>query len=545
MPTTFPNANLRRGLIGAWCPSLGATGFSLLDRSGNNRHAVIGGNGRFSPNGTGQCLYVDNNSSTGQATVTGVNPQDVQSVSLWCAGPLTYGVASTQIAIGDSTDLGRTAISYSGGGWGVLCSTLGTNCWNASVSTAATISGVMTHVAMTKSNGKCTGFWVNGILLGGPTTSGSLSNGSAFLIGRRFDTSYGHYGWLDDIRIYNRQLTLAEIRLLAFRRGIGLSSVRKRYTLNYPIVTPPNRLYAKALGLWVPGSPKVNKNGFWASYTPTTATYHVDAVDWEARVRANGGTVSVGTLQAVSNFCTEIATAGIRSKLFRVNLFCGDNLQACLVPLYTSPTTGSAPVGGYAVDFNTGFLNSDYMEKGIGTGGLRGNGTAAKKLSTNLCPQDVTANSVTGHIGMYIPPFRLLVPNDTRVDNPVASIVGATRITFDWRNQPGSSAIGLKVSWGTGITGNGTANPFGLMMGDRSSTTRLDMYQQGVSVANGTTANSAMPPMIPYEIFSNQLSNYTSNPLFGYTLGSSLTATEHVAYSAAWNTFQAALSRSV
>jgi hypothetical protein len=367
---------------------------------------------------------------------------------------------------------------------------------------------------------------------------------SVGIFGKVATAAYGE-ALYDDCRIYNRILTLGEIRLLASRRGIGLTSTRKRPPCSYPITTPPDRLYGKSSGLWIPGVAEVNKNDFWASYSPQTTYYHAEAVAWEAAVRANSGTVSPETLQAVSNFCTAIDTAGIRGKLYRVNLFCGDNLRACLVPLYTSPVAGNAPVGGYAVDFNTGFLNSDYMEKGIGTGGLRGNGIAVKKLSTNLTPQDIVTNAATGHFGMYIPPWRLPVANHPTVDTPVASVVGGTRIYFDWRHQPGSSAIGLKINWGASITGSGIANPFGLMMGDRSSTTRVDMYRQGVSVANGTTPNGAMPPMVPYEIFSNQLSVYTANPLFGYTLGRSLTAAEHVAYSAAWNTFQAALRRNV
>ena len=31
----------KRGLVGAWCPSLGATGFRLLDRSGRNNHGTL------------------------------------------------------------------------------------------------------------------------------------------------------------------------------------------------------------------------------------------------------------------------------------------------------------------------------------------------------------------------------------------------------------------------------------------------------------------------------------------------------------------------
>jgi hypothetical protein len=35
--------SLRQGLVGAWCPSLGASGLSLIDRSGRGTHGTITG----------------------------------------------------------------------------------------------------------------------------------------------------------------------------------------------------------------------------------------------------------------------------------------------------------------------------------------------------------------------------------------------------------------------------------------------------------------------------------------------------------------------
>jgi hypothetical protein len=63
------------------------------------------------------------------------------------------------------------------------------------------------------------------------------------------------------------------------------------------------------------------------------ATVHPEAAAWAARVVANGGTVG-NSLAAVSKFCAAIASAGIRDRFYRLNLFCGSNLNAALVPLY-------------------------------------------------------------------------------------------------------------------------------------------------------------------------------------------------------------------
>lgn len=61
---------------------------------------------------------------------------------------------------------------------------------------------------------------------------------------------------------------------------------------------------------------------------------NADAQNWIDRVYANAGTVSQSTAQAVNAFCNAVDAAGLREKFLRLNLFCGSNLNAALVPLY-------------------------------------------------------------------------------------------------------------------------------------------------------------------------------------------------------------------
>jgi hypothetical protein len=61
---------------------------------------------------------------------------------------------------------------------------------------------------------------------------------------------------------------------------------------------------------------------------------NADAQSWINRVYGNGGTVSNSTAAAVNAFCDAIDAAGIRDRFYRLNLFCGTGLPACLVPLY-------------------------------------------------------------------------------------------------------------------------------------------------------------------------------------------------------------------
>jgi hypothetical protein len=89
-------------------------------------------------------------------------------------------------------------------------------------------------------------------------------------------------------------------------------------------------------------------------------------------VIANSGTVSATTMRAVSNFCTAINAAGIRSKFLRLNLVCGNNLAAARVPLYRGASATGTQYGS-AADTNIGPLTAnDYSE----ATGLQGNGTS-------------------------------------------------------------------------------------------------------------------------------------------------------------------------
>ena len=108
------------------------------------------------------------------------------------------------------------------------------------------------------------------------------------------------------------------------------------------------------------------------SKTMRTRTFHPEATAWRKAVIANSGTVSATTMRAVSNFCTAINAAGIRSKFLRLNLVCGNNLAAARVPLYRGASATGTQYGS-AADTNIGPLTAnDYSE----ATGLQGNGSS-------------------------------------------------------------------------------------------------------------------------------------------------------------------------
>ena len=107
----------------------------------------------------------------------------------------------------------------------------------------------------------------------------------------------------------------------------------------------------------------------------TRPRIHHDALDWARRVVSNSGTVSQPTLRAVSTFCDAIDRAGIRDRFYRLNLFCGDNLSAALVPLYRNSSSTGTQLGGLtdtnaAVSGQSPFVSGDYTLTGVlvGTG---------------------------------------------------------------------------------------------------------------------------------------------------------------------------------
>jgi hypothetical protein len=76
-------------------------------------------------------------------------------------------------------------------------------------------------------------------------------------------------GAIDDIRVYNRALTLSEIRLLSTRRGIGLVPQRqRRYYPRKPWINVGGTwknadMYKNVGGEWKLTVPYVNDGGTW------------------------------------------------------------------------------------------------------------------------------------------------------------------------------------------------------------------------------------------------------------------------------------------
>jgi hypothetical protein len=273
---------------------------------------------------------------------------------------------------------------------------------------------------------------------------------------------------------------------------------------------------------------------------------NVDAQDWIDRVYGNGGTVSASTASAVNAFCDAIDAAGIRDRFFRLNLFAGTGLNACLVPLYTGPTSLGIKYGG-AVDTNVGpFVSGDYNETGAG-GGLTGNGTS-KYLNTGLSVNDMgTASS--GHLSVYhgqssgVDANRYYMgANDATASNRF--YLGTD--SFSTANVIGNYGGLQGASQSLAANGHGSA---GHRILSRESASSLTHYHNGSVVATNTTTITPATSTAAFAVFAanrnGTVDRWHNSWIAAYSIGLGLTSAQAASYRTAMQAFQTALSRNV
>jgi hypothetical protein len=263
---------------------------------------------------------------------------------------------------------------------------------------------------------------------------------------------------------------------------------------------------------------------------------HHDALDWARRVAANGGSVSQATLRAVSTFCDAIDRAAIRDRFFRLNLFCGSNLSACLVPLYRGPSLGGTQ-RGRATDANVNFVAGDYSE----SNGLTGNGST-KYLQTDL---PASALATGGNIRSHLSVYKRTEPN--------SGVLVSSRPLF----APRAWELG---AGGNGLGDNNGAFPAPTPMSSLITVTRttdFDMYSYRNTTPSAVTTYSAvtLTSNVPFTVFCrNQPSTdtntyspglYSNQTLAAYSIGAGLTHAQVVAYNGAMQAFQAAMQRAI
>jgi hypothetical protein len=274
---------------------------------------------------------------------------------------------------------------------------------------------------------------------------------------------------------------------------------------------------------------------------------NADAQDWVNRVYANGGTVSSTTATAVNTFCNNIDAAGLRDRFYRLNLFCGTGLSACLVPLYRGPSLGGTQYGGTTDTNNGPFVSGDYAETGA-SGGLTGNGTS-KYLDTGLT-YDAMGVPSTNHIGVF---------KGAGTWNTNIEIIGA-RDADDYYYIQGRAQVGgdhkvhafsgPAASAGSFINNATVSSATNFLVASRNSSASFVLYQNAASVASTSSAVTIAGSNRPFLVFMRDIGTGPSfggwaYRLLGYSFGLGMSAAQVSAYNSAMQALQTSLGRNV
>jgi hypothetical protein len=276
--------SLRLGLVGAWCPSLGATGYTLLDRSGRNSHGTLtgmGGQNNWQPSGSGLALSFDGSNDTVLNTAPRYAIGFPFGISAWFYTTPAYrslsgGTGNTYIAA--ASLYGGTALSIfsiattTQSGTGDKFYYFENNQARFTVDTFQV--NAWQHVVMSFDTATTVRFFLNGrqgtVAQPGGSFAG-LSTTSRAAIGAADGTFNFFAGLIDDVRFYRRTLTAQDVALLASRRGIGLTPQRQRRTS-----ASSKRLHLNVGGVWKETVPFVNVGGVFKE----AAVYRRDATGW-------------------------------------------------------------------------------------------------------------------------------------------------------------------------------------------------------------------------------------------------------------------------
>jgi hypothetical protein len=273
------------------------------------------------------------------------------------------------------------------------------------------------------------------------------------------------------------------------------------------------------------------------------STTHPEAQVWRNAVIANGGTVSGSTLNAVSRFCRSIDAAGIRDRFYRLNLFCGDDLNAALVPLYRAESRTASARGNHTDTNNGPFVSADYNNTGSSSG-LKGNGTS-KFLNTGIAGNSLTSSNL--HLGFGL-----------RATQTGAAAFKTLGGVYDGVF-PGGFAIDMSVrrnnsdrNCNFGIVANASRQAGELVQSASLGVGDVVMaypafFRNGSTTGTNATANDNYTGTDTVYVFAlNQdgsATNYTDSRMNWYSIGLTMTAAQVMSFYNATAAFNTALSR--
>lgn len=299
-------------------------------------------------------------------------------------------------------------------------------------------------------------------------------------------------------------------------------------------------------------------DGYSISNIRSGIDYHPDVDAWLDRVSSNGGTVSSSTIVALTNFCNSVDNAGLRNKFYRLNLFCGNNLAAALVPLYTGPNRYDKPQYGSSTDINYNFIESNYNETGSSAGLTSSGGDPAQiNVGTQYIDTTLKASEIIP-IGQPTNNMHLAGTISCTALSNAGQIIFYNTLAYvdiysltvqllngyaNIRGMIGSQSINSQIV----PQFTGLVSPAQHIMTSRISSNDARNYQSGTQSGstNITPISTTNSSTLPFLLFRQSQGYYSNMRLTDYSIGLGLTSSEALAYYNILQTFQTALNRNV
>ena len=278
---------------------------------------------------------------------------------------------------------------------------------------------------------------------------------------------------------------------------------------------------------------------------PRASGTNADAASWASRVATNGGTVSTTTLRAVNTFCNAINAAGIRDRFWRMNIFAGSGLSACLVPLYRGPSLTGTQYGN-TTDTNLNFVSGDYSE----SGGLTSNAASSKALQTGVMPMESGGPLFTyGHYFAHVialPSARFDVMGVRK--DPAPSNQHWIQLNNTGQLWGGWCSVNRWSASASGVTAGKT-----IIVQAAQAANASQVYSSGsltltaaIGTATGTASQGA-------NVFAGRTdlgagfidTGYSTMQMGAYSIGRDFTASQAMAYHTAYAALATALGRAI
>lgn len=269
-------SSLRQGLVGAWCPSLGASGLTLIDRSGYGRHAafVAPSSGQFVGSTRGIAVAFNGSTQYAQTTIASGFSSSFTFAAWVNASNVTLSGNNGQVGgvivsnVASYTNYWANLGLYQGK-WNMALFN-GTNNPVAQ-DPASAIANVWTHIAGNRGVGTVRCF-VNGQQVASVTdTTSTVPVYGSLQIGAQSSPPRFTPCQIADARAWSRALSPAEILTLYLRGpGVGLqplpdraAGLPRRFSVNVGGDWRSADSYVNVGGVWRLGRPSVNVGGVW------------------------------------------------------------------------------------------------------------------------------------------------------------------------------------------------------------------------------------------------------------------------------------------